>query len=72
MEIILPIKPKKKARITRDKEKGGGIIRIDEEACQLIEGILNKLKNETSVKQLASVLIKAAADNAIIKEVEEE
>lgn len=72
MEIILPTKPKKRVRITRDKENGGGIIRIDEESCQILEGILNKLKNETSVKQLVSVLIKAAADNAIIREVEEE
>ena len=70
MEIILKTKPKKKISITRDKHSG--IIRIDEEACVLLEDILNKLEHDMSVCQLASTLIKAAIENSIIKEEEEE
>lgn len=70
MEIILKTKPKKKISITRDKHSG--IIRIDEESCLLLEDILNKLEREMSVCQLASTLIKAAVENSIIKEEEEE
>lgn len=70
MEIILKTKPKKKISITRDKHSG--IIRVDEEACVLLEDILNNLEREMSVCQLASTLIKAAIENSIIKEEEEE
>lgn len=70
MEIVLKTKPKKKISITRDKHSG--IIRIDEEACVLLEDILNNLEREISVCQLASTLIKAAIENSIIKEEEEE
>lgn len=70
MEIILKTKPKKKISITRDKHSG--IIRIDEESCVLLEDILNNLEREMSVCQLASTLIKAAIENSIIKEEEEE
>lgn len=73
MEIVIKSKKKKKQRIARDnKHGGGGIIRIDEESCDVLEGILDKLDSEISVKELASMLIKAAADNAIIKEEDEE
>ena len=47
------------------------IIRIDEEACILLEDILNNLEREISVCQLASTLIKTAVENGIIKEEEE-
>lgn len=70
MEIILKTKPKKKISITRDKHSG--IIRIDEETCVLLEDILNNLEREMSVCHLASTLIKAAIENSIIKEEEEE
>lgn len=73
MEIVIKSKKKKKQYIARDTVKGGGIIRIDDASCDILEGILDKLNSKTSVKELASTLIKAAADNAIIKEeVEEE
>ena len=58
--------------IARDKAKGGGVIRIDEEACDILEGIAKKLEASVSIKELASSFIKAAADNAVIKEEEEE
>ncbi|MBQ8662503.1 MAG: hypothetical protein IJ471_01460 [Eubacterium sp.] len=70
MEIIIKSQ-KKKPRITRDNRKGGGIIRIDDEACDVLEGILDNLKTDISVRTLASLLIKEAANHAIIKEVEE-
>lgn len=69
MEIVLKTKPKKKITITRDKHSG--IIRVDEEACVLLEDILNKLTHDMSVCQLASTLIKAAVNNSIIREEEE-
>lgn len=70
MEIVLKTKPKKKVTITRDKHSG--IIRVDEEACILLEDILNKLEHDMSVCQLASALIKAAVNNSIIREEEED
>ena len=66
MEIVLKTKPKKKITITRDKHSG--IIRVDEEACILLEDILNKLEHDMSVCQLTSTLIKAAVENSIIRE----
>lgn len=69
MEIV--IKAKKK-HISRDAERGGGIIRIDDEACDILEGILDKLNTKLSVRELASLLIKEAANHAIIKEESEE
>lgn len=72
MEIIIKNQKKKKQYITRDNKHGGGIIRIDEETRDVLEGILDKLNSKISVKELASTLIKAAADNAIIKEEEAE
>ena len=70
MEIVLKTKPKKKVTITRDKHSG--IIRVDEESCILLEDILNKLEHDMSVCQLASTLIKAAVNNSIIREEEED
>ena len=71
MEIVIKTK-KKKPRITRDKGKGGGIIRIDDEACDILEGIADKLESEISIKELASTLISSAAHNAVIREEEDE
>lgn len=72
MEIVIKKQKKKKQYIARDNTKGGGIIRIDDETCDILEGILDRLNSKISVKELASTLIKAAADNAVIKEEEEE
>lgn len=69
MEIVLKTKKKKKVSISRDKHSG--IIRIDEEACVLLEDILNNLRSDVSVCQLASTLLKEAINNSIIKEEEE-
>lgn len=65
MKIVIKAKPKKRIAITRDKHSG--IIRVDEEACLLMEDILNKTDADISVCQLASALIKAAVENGIIE-----
>ena len=57
---------------TKKRESGGGIIRVSEEACDILEGIADKLNADVSIKDIASTLIKEAANNAIIKEEEEE
>lgn len=72
MEIVIKSKKKKKSYIARDSVKGGGIIRIDDESCDILEGIADKLTVTISIKALASTLIKAAADQAVIKEESEE
>ena len=56
----------------REIRQKAGVIRIDEEACDILEGIAKKLEASVSIKELASSFIKAAADNAVIKEEEEE
>ena len=61
------VNSKKKPIITRSRN-GGGIIRINAEACDILEGVIFELKGEISVKELASTLIKHAANDNIIKE----
>ena len=68
MEIVIKSTSKKKVSISRDKHSG--IIRIDEDACVLLEDVLNNLEHDISVCQLASTLIKEAINNSIIKEEE--
>lgn len=70
MAIILEANPRKTVRIKRSP-KGGGVIRIDEECCEILEQFLDKLNGAYNVKELASALIKGAADDAIIKMREE-
>lgn len=48
--------------------KNGGIIRIDTEACDILEGIINRLNSNISICKLASTLIKNAAENNVIEE----
>lgn len=63
---------KKEIKIARDRPGGSGIIRINKEACDVLEGIINKLTNDDiSICKLASLLIINAAENNIIKEREE-
>ena len=37
---------KKEIKIARDRPGGSGIIRINNEACDVLEGIINKLTKE--------------------------
>lgn len=66
MAIILEANPRKTVKIKRSP-KGGGVIRIDEECCEILEQFLDKLNGACNVKELASALIKGAADDVIIK-----
>lgn len=60
------IKRKSKFLINRTGgRKGGGVVRLDEEACQAIEALIEKTGN-ISVTTLTSELIKAAAKEAEI------
>lgn len=70
-KIVLKTKGKHVAKIKRDCRNGGGIIRIDEEACGVLESILNQVSGETNIKDVASALIKAVAEQSIIIEEEE-
>lgn len=58
-------------RIKRDA-KGGGVIRINEEACDVLESVLEQITTEISVRELASIFICFAMDHGIVKEEEEE
>ena len=69
MEIVL--KTKRRKPIISRRENGDGVIKIDAEACDILEGFLEKLGSDITVRQLASEFIKAAANDAIVK-VEEE
>ena len=60
------IKRKSKFLINRTGgRKGGGIVRLDEEACQAIKDLIERTGN-VSVTTLTSELIKAAAKEAEI------
>lgn len=65
--IYIKSKPK---TIARRKDGSSGIIRINEEACDILEGLLNRIRTNMSVCELASILIKGAVENNIIKEEE--
>jgi DNA modification methylase len=69
MEIVLKVK-KTKPVITR-RSNGDGVLKIDKEACDILEEILGGLESYIPARTLASELIKAAAKKATFK-VEEE
>lgn len=65
MEII--IRKKQRYLITRTKrKKGGGIVRIDEDACLAIEQLCEDVGGNISISKLTSELIKQAAKEAVI------
>ncbi len=66
MPLILRANRPKVMKINRSSG-GDGVVRIDEEACCILEEMLEKLCGTYSVKELASVLIKHAADDVVIK-----
>lgn len=55
-------------RIARTYRKNSGIIRLNNEACDILEDILNELNDENiSICNLASTMIITAAEQNIIK-----
>lgn len=71
MPNIIRIKCKRKTAINRGA-RGDGIVRVDQEAVDILEEFLIKTNGQVSVKELASNLIKYAANDTIIKVEEEE
>lgn len=70
MPNVISIK-RKEVRINRNG-KGDGIIRVDSEAADILEKFLSEAGIGLSVKELASSLIKYAANDTIIKYDEED
>lgn len=70
MSNIIIIKKKRMTKINRGN-RGDGIVRIDTEATDILEKLLQETGGRFTVKELASQLLKYAANNTIIK-IEEE
>lgn len=66
MPNVIIIKKRRKRAISRGA-CGDGVIRIDPEAADILEGFLLKTEGQVSVKKLASSLIRYAANDTIIK-----
>lgn len=71
MPNVISIKKRRRKAISRGT-CGDGIIRIDPEAADILEGFLEKTGGQVSVKELASSLIRYAANDTIIKIEDEE
>lgn len=66
MPNVITVKRKLDTKISRGT-RGEGIIRIDSEAADLLEQLLSKAGGFICVRDLASSLIKYAANDTIIK-----
>lgn len=72
MANIILVKRKRNVRISRNS-RGDGVIKIDSDAADLLEKFLRESDGELNVRELASALIRYAANDTIIKiESEEE
>lgn len=70
MAHIITVKSRKRSQIKRGS-RGEGIIRIGADAADVLEELLAKADGALTVKDLASELIKYAANDTIIKVIEE-
>lgn len=71
MPNVIKVSRRKEVRISRNA-RGEGVIKIDSEAADMLERLLTEAGSlNLSVKELASSMIKYAANDTIIK-VEEE
>lgn len=66
MAHVITVKARKRSQIKRGS-RGEGIIRISAEAADVLEDLLTKTDGVLTVKDLASELIKYAANDTIIK-----
>lgn len=71
MPNVISVKRKRKQVISRSAN-GDGIIRLNREATDILEGFLEKAEGQVNVKDLASSLILYAANDTIIKIEDEE
>lgn len=69
--IYIKQRPRVK-RIKRDTTRGGGIVRINEAACQVLDGVLEQVTSDISISELASKFICYAMEHGIVKEEGEE
>lgn len=66
MANVIKVKKRKKVKINRNA-RGDGVIKIDDETADLLEKLLAEADGELSVKELASAMIKYAANDTIIR-----
>lgn len=71
MANIILVKRKRNVRISRNS-RGDGVIKIDSDAADLLEKFLRESDGELNVRELASALIRYAANDTIIKIEDEE
>lgn len=71
MANIILVKRKRNVRISRNS-RGDGVIKIDSDAADLLEKLLRESDGELNVRELASALIRYAANDTIIKIEDEE
>lgn len=70
MSNIITVKRASAYKIKRNNR--GAIIRIDNRAADVLEGLLDQAYGRLTVKELASALIEYAANDTIIKLEDEE
>lgn len=71
MPNVIEVKRKRKTSISRSAS-GDGIVRIDRDSTDIVEEFLEKSEGQVSVKELVSSMIKYAANDTIIKIIDEE
>lgn len=71
MPNVIIVRRKRDVKISRNA-KGDGVIKIDSDAADLLEKLLRESDGELSVRELASTLIRYAANDTIIKIEDEE
>lgn len=71
MPNIITVSRKREVLISRNA-KGDGVIKIDRDSADTLERLLREAGGGLSVKELASALIKYAANDTIIKIEDEE
>lgn len=71
MPNIITVSRKREVLISRNA-KGDGVIKIDGDSADTLERLLREAGGGLSVKELASALIKYAANDTIIKIEDEE
>lgn len=70
MPNIITVRKRREIKINRNA-KGDGVVRVDPEAADVLERLLCEAEGDLSVKELASSMIKYAANDTIIR-IEEE
>ena len=71
MPNVIIVRRKRDVKISRNA-KGDGVIKIDSDAADLLEKLLRESDGELSGRELASALIRYAANDTIIKIEDEE